>query len=632
MRIRSTIGFLFIVFAIFLKVQYVFFDVTHLYNSLGTELANLGSILALTAWTFLLKPGRRMIALFVIDCILSFVLFADTLYFRYFNDIISIPVLVEAFQLNEVGGSVLALVNARDLIFVFDFVVILAFGILFQIMKVKHDSFATNPKRKKRNPVAAILLIVTGILPIGYQVWHIEQTTPALFTSVYSHLAVANELGVIGYHVHDIERYLSDTILSKKAVSEERKQQITAWFDQNKQVFDKPNNLFGIAVGKNIITIQMESVQNWVINKKINGQEITPNLNAFLKKSMYYPNYYRQTAQGRTSDAEFLSLNSLYPLDAGSVYFRNVGNTWNSLPKILDQHGYNSSAFIAFDPNYWNRNAMYRGEGFDHFYSYSDYKIDEAFGLGLTDNSFFRQSVPKLQQLKSPFFSFMITISSHGPFDIPDKYQTMDIGNLKGTMVGNYIESVHYTDAALGNFLKELQQTGFMNNSVIVLYGDHDSGISTSDPNYDKVMNLNANDSLGWYEQMKTPLIIHLPNDSHAGVYTQTKGELDLTPTLLHLVGISTDGLPLMGNDVTTKTDNLVVFRDNSFTDGKYFFITKDGTFEHGTCYDVKTGKVVDKKLVQSEYNEAKERLSISDDILNANMIPYLMEHMKKSI
>ncbi|UOF90927.1 LTA synthase family protein [Fodinisporobacter ferrooxydans] len=641
------------------KLHYLFFDVANLWWQWGTILSNAGAVLVLTSWTFLLRPQIRPYVWFFINLAISLLAFADTLYFRYFHDFISIPVLIEAFQLNQIGGSVLTLMQWHDLLFGIDlFALLIGFAVWCLLRRQSRNfRFFANAaglerretaagKQQEERPItsglrtmrirtlwkrsaAAASLFLIGVLPTANQIRVADQTTPALLTSVFSHLAVVNQIGIIGYHVNDLDRFIVDDVFSHTRIPDVRKQQIAAWFQQHgKQQERDADPLFGAAKGKNLIVIQMESVQNWTIGKMVNNQEITPNLNAFLKQSMYFPNYYRQTAQGRTSDAEFLSMNSLYPVDAGSVYFRYVGNQFASMPSILAKNGYQTVASVAFDPTFWNRQAMYQAEGFQKFYGVSDYKIDETFGLGLTDQSFFRQALPKLQQLKSPFFSFLITLSSHGPYDIPDKYQTMNVGDLQGTMVGNYIESVHYTDAALGAFLQNLKQTGLLDNSVVVLYGDHDNGISESDPIYDKFMNLSPNDDLGWYRQMKTPLIIRLPHGQNSGIYTQTAGQLDLAPTLLHLLGIDTSAYPMMGGDVTSGTDQLIVFRDHSFTNGKYFFITKDGTFDHGTAYDLKTGKSVDRSQVKDLYEEANRQLEISDDILRGNLIPYLRKQL----
>jgi lipoteichoic acid synthase len=609
------------------KVWYVFFHVSNLWFQWGTISMNFGVLLVLTGWTFLLRPQVRRFVLPAINLVYSFVLFADTLYFRYFHDFISIPVLLEVFQLHEIGGSVLALIKPGDLLFIADFLLMVLFSYLGRKAQISAGDAVT-----KRKVGIFLGSTVLGVIPIFYQLHSIQESTPALLTSTYSHMAVANQLGVVGYHIQDLEQFMINDLFARKRINTDRKQEIVTWFQskQSQEPNEADNPLFGIAQGKNVIVIQMESVQNWVIGKSINHEEITPNLNKLIKDSMYFPNYYRQTAQGRTADAEFLSLNSLYPIDTGSVYFRFVNNQYYSLPKILADHGYTTSAHVAFDPTFWNRQAMYKVEGIQSFEGVNEYNVDETFGLGLTDASFFRQTIAKLQKQSSPYFSFLITLSSHGPFDIPDQYQTMDIGNLKGTMIGNYIESVHYTDAAIGKFMDQLRATGILDQSVVVLYGDHDNGIAADDPNYDAVMNLQPADSLGWYKEMKVPLIIRLPNHQYAGVYNQTKGELDLTPTLLHLVGISTKGLPYMGQDVTVPDNQLVVFRDNSFTDGRYFFITNDGTFEHGDCYDIKTGKKIDKMTVRKEYDEAKRQLSISDDILKGNLLPDLKAQLEK--
>src|ERR1700730_2536833 len=218
--------YLFIVGSLFWKTSHLFFQIANLWWQWGSVLENLGILLILTGWTFLLRPLGQVRALICIDAIVTFILVADTLYYRYFHDFVSIPVLMEAFQLHEIGGSVVALIQLSDVIYIFDLVVILTVYSL--INKSKIDT--ANKTGLVRRLIAAGLLSILGLQPFGYQINMIEQTTPALFTTVYSHLAVANQLGVIGYHVQDAYLYFVEYVMGKKSLSAARKNQIVNWF------------------------------------------------------------------------------------------------------------------------------------------------------------------------------------------------------------------------------------------------------------------------------------------------------------------------------------------------------------------------------------------------------------------
>ena len=126
---------------------------------------------------------------------------------------------------------------------------------------------------------------------------------------------------------------------------------------------------------------------------KVNGQEITPFLNDFIKDSFYFENFYHQTEQGKTSDSEFLLDNSLYPLNRGAVFFTHSGNEFNATPEILKDYGYYTATLHANSKSFWNRDIMYDSFGYDRYYSLTDYEVtdENSVGWGMKDIDFFEQ-------------------------------------------------------------------------------------------------------------------------------------------------------------------------------------------------------------------------------------------------
>ncbi|WDU84411.1 LTA synthase family protein [Caloramator sp. Dgby_cultured_2] len=143
------------------------------------------------------------------------------------------------------------------------------------------------------------------------------------------------------------------------------------------------------------MVVQLEAFQGFVLERKINGQELTPNLNKLAKDSLVFENYYYQTAWGGTSDAEFLSNVSLLPARDGSVYYQYAGNKYDALPKELKGIGYFTAVMHANRPGFWNRTNMYRALGFDKYESEKDFNIDEIQGMGLSDKSFLNRQLKK---------------------------------------------------------------------------------------------------------------------------------------------------------------------------------------------------------------------------------------------
>src|SRR5690625_2240789 len=139
------------------------------------------------------------------------------------------------------------------------------------------------------------------------------------------------------------------------------------------------SNLFGVAEDRNLIFILAESVQTFVINNTLHGEEVTPFLNELIEdeSTYYFDNFYHQTAQGKTSDSEFLIENSLYPTSRGAVFFTHAANEYHSLSSILNEYDYYSAVFHANNESFWNRNQMYEQLEIDKFFDERFYDITE---------------------------------------------------------------------------------------------------------------------------------------------------------------------------------------------------------------------------------------------------------------
>ncbi len=245
---------------------------------------------------------------------------------------------------------------------------------------------------------------------------------------------------------------------------------------------EKNGSLFGVAKGKNLIVIQIESLQNLVINETYNGQEITPNLNQIIKdNTIYFDHYYQQIGSGNTSDAEFATNHSICGTLASYTYKLYADNYFKGLPKLLEDQGYETAVYHAHeDRSFWNREKAYKSIGFDTYYGgiggmeKGQYNMTEWMGWGLTDSEFFEQSMQYLKKMTQPFYSFIITLSNHHPYQMLDKYQFIDLlPEDDGTIFGNYLNSAAYTDYSIGLLMQQLKEEGIYDNSIIAFYGDH---------------------------------------------------------------------------------------------------------------------------------------------------------------
>ncbi|NEZ45757.1 LTA synthase family protein [Clostridium niameyense] len=568
---------------------------------------SIGSILILICISILFKRKGRLIFLFICNFILSLFIIGDLNYFRYFKDLVSLPVLVNSLQLGDVGSSVLELFNFTDLFYIIDIIFLIP---VFSYIKKK------NLLKKSRKPKLTIFLIILIIaLPMEIiSFYKLSKEQPRLITTMYNKPYIAKKLGVLNYHYIDFYSSSINFIRKKIPLSTKKETEIKDFFNKkNSSIISK--NYKSSLEGKNLIIIQVEALQNFVINKTIHNKEITPNLNKLLKSSLYFNNYFYQIASGSTSDAEFMCNNSLYPASSGAAYFLYAGNEFNSLPSKLQEKGYTTAAFHGYKETFWNRNLMYKKMNFDKFYSEKDYNIEETIGLGLSDKSFLNQTIGKLKTLKEPYYSFIITLTSHFPYNDIDKYGDFPVEEFEETLVGNYLKSIHYTDEQLGIFINKLKEEKILNNSILVIYGDHYAIPKQNQQELAKFLGKDNFNNLQWMELQKVPLIIHTPNDKFKGLNSEYCGEMDLYPTLANLLNISNKYM--FGRDILNTERGNVVFRNGSFTDGKIFYLSQTNSY-----YNVKTGKEINEtENLKNKKQKMVKELDFSDNILKHNLL-----------
>ncbi|WP_178021757.1 LTA synthase family protein [uncultured Paenibacillus sp.] len=654
LRLTSNRGFRGRHFVYILFVAAIFMKLVILHSNLHAryidmnlldDLIAIGSVMLVSFWTLWLPPRGRGIALGVLNVLLTALIFADLVYYRYFGDFLTVPVLLQAGQVGELGGSIRELIHPADLWLIADWAAWTAVKLGLRLTRgsgsrssaysgMGSGSFSpvSFGSANRRSGGRRFGRLFTGIsvfllgfaLTMGPIRFYTQTWAVGLFENNWWNVSLYNVTGLLGFHYYDASRYLKEHLGGGQTVSAEEKDEIRQWFDKAKQRRQADNDLYGAYAGSNVIVIQAEAFMNFMIGKSIGGQEITPNFNKLMDESLYFSNYYHQTGQGRTSDADFSSNSSLHPLPTGSVAVRYPNHTFDVMPQILKtQAGYTAYAFHAYEGSFWNRNNMYQAMGYDRFYSKKDFQLDEPLGWSLGDKSFFRQSLEVMAQEKQPFYSFLITLSSHHPYTLPASVQELDTGEFKGTILGDYLQAVHYVDAALGDLVEGLKREGLWDNTILYFYGDHDNSV-TDKTYYEKFLGKTLSD-LDMHQILnQVPLLIHLPDGKQAGVYKDPAGQLDMAPSLLHLLGISSDPYYMMGNNLFAGSpeDRLVVLRSGAFTDGKLYYISSpDNLFENGSCYDLDSREPTEIEPCRAPHEEAMKRLRISDEVIASDLI-----------
>jgi lipoteichoic acid synthase len=569
----------------------------------------LGSSLFFIGFAFFFKGRKKYIALIVFDFLLSFLLYANILFYRFFNDFITLPTLTQTQNFGDVSGSVGSLLKPYDFLFFVDIIILI--GLLaFRFVKIE-------VKDMKWNKISALFLLSLAISLVNLGL--AETDRPQLLTRGFDRNYIVKYLGMYNYTVYDAVNSTKASAQKVMASSDD----MTEIINYTKSKYAEPNPVyFGAGKRMNVIYLHLESTQNFLINYKLNGEEVTPFLNSLTKdaNTLYFDNFFHQTGQGKTSDAEFMLENSLYGLPQGSAFTTKGLNTFEAAPAILGLQGYTSAVFHGNSGSFWNRNEIYKSFGYNKFFDENYYAMnpENLVEYGLMDKPFYEQSIPLLETLPQPFYTKFITVTNHYPYPIREADATIAPATTGDKSVDTYFQTARYADEAVQQFFAYLQESGLLDHSIIVLYGDH-YGISENHNNaMEKVLGKEVTpfESTGL---QRVPLFIRVPG-IQGGVNHEYGGQIDILPTLLHLLGIDTKNYVQFGTDLLSEQhDDLVPFRNGDFVSPTITSI--DGKF-----YDSTTGmKVQNVHLEEAKQYQktVEQKLSLSDRVVNGDLLRF---------
>ena len=575
--------------------------------SLGEEILivinSIGPILLIYGSIYFLKPSKRSFAVIGVSALFSVIMIANTLFYKFYDDIMTLPILLQMDNTGGLGSSVMNLIDFKVLFLVMNL------PILMIANRRLKDSTKGTPHFYKKYFISMI-----GAYLLTFGLSYLSGLP--MFNVPYNREVMIKTLGIYQYGLYDI--YLSLTTPIDYALAENNEFIEVSNYVKSNQI--NPNSeLFGVAKDQNIIVISLESLQEFAINLEVNGEEVTPFLNQFIQECYYFDNFYQQTSQGKTSDAEFITENSLYAADRGSAFYAKSQNQYESLASIFKGQGYYTAVFHANEKEFWNRETMYEALGFDHFFDESAFLVNEenSFGWGLTDEAFFEQTLDYLKGLPQPFYAKLLTLTNHYPFEIPEQYQYISPGETNNEIVNHYITTVRYLDEALKSFITNLKESGLYDNTIIVMYGDH-YGLSES--YYEDLAILLQEEEITLNRHLdlqRVPFIIHLPNQEEGEVVSTVSGQIDMKPTLLNLVGLPVNAYINFGQDLfAADRRELIVLRDGSFIGSEY-------RYADSTCLRSDSGELVDQSFCESLEKVAVQDLYYSDLILNKDLLRF---------
>nr|WGD77660.1 LTA synthase family protein [Bacillus subtilis]WGD80530.1 LTA synthase family protein [Bacillus subtilis] len=568
----------------------------------------LSFLLLIFGLSLFLKGKNRNRYIIAMSCLVTFVLLANMVFYRFYNDFLTIPVLFQTSNMGDLGSSIGTLLEPTDLLLAVDIAVLIW-------LHIRQKAFQSDIPSTK-NERAAYFLFVASVYFFNLGLSEAER--PQLLTRSFDREMLVKNISLFNFHIYD--GVLQSKQSAQRALADSNSlTEIENYVTANAK--DANKRLFGAAKGRNVILVSLESTQSFVINEKLNGEEITPFLNDFIKQSYNFNNVYHQTGQGKTSDSEFIVDNSLYPLGRVFVFFTNAGNQYMAAPEILKNSGYYSAVLHANNKSFWNRDLMYDSFGYDSFFDINSYDVtdENSVGWGLKDKEFFEQSSELMKNLPQPFYSRLITLTNHFPFDLDEEDQLIDEYDSSSQTLNKYFPTVRYQDEVLKRFIEKLKEDGLYDNSVIVLYGDH-YGISE---NHNEAMGQFLGKEITPFEEVqlqKVPLVIHIPGitDKKPQTIETVGGQIDIRPTLMNLLGIDTKDQIQFGNDLLSDEKlDFTVLRDGSF-------ITDQVVYTDGACYDKETGKPLEEtKQCEAFADKAKQELSLSDEIIYGDLLRF---------
>lgn len=406
----------------------------------------------------------------------------------------------------------------------------------------------------------------------------------------------------------------------------------------------KLNEFTGLTKDKNIIFIQCESLQNGVVNKTYNGEEITPFLNSLIrsKGSIYFDNYFELLGFGNTSDAEFVSMTSVYPTLDGQAYSVYKNKTTYGLPKIAKKMGYETLAMHGNTGKFYDREEIYNDFDFDKIYLGESYDQTDQVTMGLSDKSFFNQSFEFLKEANKTgkkFFALMVTLTTHTPYNLPENLRELPKEkNDKTDFVYDYVSCAHYTDRAMEEFFDKLEKSGILDKTVIVIYGDHHAYTLNNTKNKESMERWLGRE-IDYDDMMNIPLVIHLPGYNKNITRHNIGSQVDLYPTILNLMGWDRKEIPTFGIDLLgwgkEVEDNAVypqtyLLKGSFITSDKVFEYSRDGVFENSRLFDRKTRKSLPLEEAKKESDWAKICIDYCKNLMTNDNLKELLEKNKE--
>lgn len=616
------------------------------YLSVKAILADLIIALFIGSFAYLFKPKNRFTYLFICNIFLTAICMINSVYYTFYTSFASVSMLSLTQYIGDVGDAVVEnVIQLKDLIYVLGPLIFIYVHIRIK-KKNYYKKVELKAERKKKTlktlGASGVLLIIFLLTMTSLDV--------SRFMKQWNKEYVVMRFGIYVYQINDVFTSIQPKINSMFGYDQAKK----SFDDYFAEVSDTPqtNEYTNIFAGKNVILIHGESMMTNAMSLSFNGVEVTPNLNRIAREGMFFSNFYSQVSVGTSSDTELTYNTSLMPTKSGTAFVSYADRTFITTPKMLKEQGYFTYVMHANNADFWNRRNMYKSIGYDKFYSKVDFEVtkENSIGLGLSDKEFFTQSIPYLKEINEKndkWYGVYIMLTNHTPFSETEKYgeYPVDIKEtithedgtteevvypyMEGTKLGNYFKSLHYADQALGEFLAKLDEEGLLEDTVFILYGDHDARLPRRDYNrlynYDKENNdildeddpnYKEYDSYQYELGRKVPFIIWTKDMKGTKLnqqITNVMGMYDVQPTIGNMFGFYNKYA--LGHDIfNTKENNIVVFPNGNWVTNKLYYNSQKEAY-----LSLTEGEITEEEISKNS-GYTNKLLDVSNNIIVFNL------------
>lgn len=623
------------------------------YVSIKPIIADAAVVVLVGAMGYLLKPKNRFTYYLIFDIIFMALCMINSIYYTFYTSFASVSMLSLTQYIASVGDAVVEnVLQPKDLIYILGPIIL-----IITHLKLKKGNYYKKIEVRSERKRKTIKTLIAGACLVVLFTVMLSPLDISRFVKQWNREYVVMKFGIYVYQLNDIISSVQPKINSLFGYDKAMKEFKEYFADVKKSPNNKYTNIFK---DKNVLVIHAESIQNNLFDLQFNGQDVVPNLKKIASEGMYFSNFYPQVSVGTSSDSELTFTTSLMPTQSGTAFVSYFDRTYNSIPKLMNDKGYFTFSMHANTADFWNRRAMYEHLGYKKFYSKADYEVtsDNIVGLGLSDKEFFKQSMPKLKKINEKYdkwYGLMIMLSNHTPFSDVEHYGDYEVNikeevtkedgtveevihpYMEGKKLGNYFKSAHYADQAIGELFQELEENQLLDDTVVIIYGDHDARLSRSD--YDYMYNYSTEtdskldkddpnykeyDSYQYELGRKVPFIIWTKDMAGSDLNMEVKdvmGMYDVMPTLGNMFGFYNKYQ--LGHDIfDINSNNIVIFPTGNWVTNKVYYNSQK---EEYLSLD---GSAISEEEITKNNQYTTKVLNISNNIIVYNLLEKSKDEM----